>query len=613
MYRDIDTLTIDFETKDYGIDDGVGPGWVWKGVNVLMAVLKIDDQPAFIERDRNKIIEYVNRSKTLVAHNAPYELGILKMWGVDLKPIEVFDTKVGAKLMNNLLHVSDLSSIGQIYVGQKKTTSELIEEAMKYGIVDVPSTFDKHKELAKIPGKEQKKAAENYKKQLNGIRNQAYSNLDILDKYSDVVATYCLQDGELTYKLHKFFLSRLDEKVYAKFSKLTKVVTEMRAKGVRIDIPRVYELMGDIRIAVAELERELYSTVGFRFNYNSHVQIKEFAKHIGVPGLIVEDDDEEDMDEEEGFDGLVSGKESFGKEWVKANLSNPTIQLFHKVKTTDKMLSFLSNVLKHEQKGRLHPLFNILTARTGRFSCSSPSVQNVPAHDDVWGKKMRSIFIPDEFERFYACDYSAQEPRLQVHFASYIRDALGGSVAQSIIQAFINNPNLDSYQFIVDAVNRPTFIRKHAKTILLGLTYGMGKEKLANSLQMNMHQANEVLDLFHMGAPHVKALAQVCQAAYKQAGYIRTLGGRKLRIKPGREYAIINYLIQGSAADQTGQALLDMYDEGIIPNMTIHDEIAGSATPDVIDRIHHIMENTVKLAIPTISGKGVGDNWGDCK
>ena len=84
------------------------------------------------------------------------------------------------------------------------------------------------------------------------------------------------------------------------------------------------------------------------------------------------------------------------------------------------------------------------------------------------------------------------------------------------------------------------------------------------------------------------------------------------RIKRAFTYKALNKLIQGSAADMTKKAMLDLYQEGIIPHIQIHDELDLSIeSQEQAKKIIEIMENAVKLTIPNKVDYESGKTWGE--
>jgi DNA polymerase I-like protein with 3'-5' exonuclease and polymerase domains len=183
--------------------------------------------------------------------------------------------------------------------------------------------------------------------------------------------------------------------------------------------------------------------------------------------------------------------------------------------------------------------------------------------------------------------------------------------------------------------------REQAKTINLGLFYGMGKNKLQAELGLDKYDAEELFQQYHSKAPFVKQLMYSVMERAQEAGKIRTLLGRRCRfnlwepnqfgihkalpheealaehgpgIKRAFTYKALNKLIQGSAADMTKKAMVDLYKEGIIPHIQVHDELDISVeSKDHATKIKEIMESAVSLEVPNKVDYESGPNWGKIK
>jgi len=268
---------------------------------------------------------------------------------------------------------------------------------------------------------------------------------------------------------------------------------------------------------------------------------------------------------------------------------------------------------------------------TGRFSYNFQNLQQIPARHKELGPMIRSLFIPEAKCTWGCFDYSQQEPRILVHFASLMK--LEGT--GTIVDAY-NDGSADFHQMIADMAG---IERKQAKTINLGIMYGMGKNKLMSELGLMKDAAEKLLKTYHQRAPFVKMLSQAVSRRADDSGKIRTIGGRlchfdlwephgfgikkplkhadALRehgpgIKRAFTYKALNKLIQGSAADMTKQSMLALYREGIIPHVQIHDELDISVTSvQHAEKIIEIMEEAVELQVPNKVDYEKGDSWGD--
>jgi DNA polymerase I-like protein with 3'-5' exonuclease and polymerase domains len=298
--------------------------------------------------------------------------------------------------------------------------------------------------------------------------------------------------------------------------------------------------------------------------------------------------------------------------------------------------TFIDSILRYEHKGRIHAEINQLRNAgggtvTGRFSYQNPNLQQIPARNKDLGPKIRSLFIPEEGCKWGCFDYNQQEPRLVVHYAA-LQQMYG---VNEVLDSY-KEGNADFHKIVADMAEIP---RKQAKTINLGLFYGMGKNKLQAELGVSKDRADSLFKKYHGRVPFVKQLMDSVMNRAQESGKIRTLLGRSCRfplwepasfgihkalpheqalaehgpgIRRAYTYKALNKLIQGSAADMTKKAMLDLYNEGIIPHIQVHDELDISVKDDKeAKQIVQIMEATVDLEVPNKVDYESGNNWGD--
>jgi DNA polymerase I-like protein with 3'-5' exonuclease and polymerase domains len=196
----------------------------------------------------------------------------------------------------------------------------------------------------------------------------------------------------------------------------------------------------------------------------------------------------------------------------------------------------------------------------------------------------------------------------------------------------------DFHQVVADMAN---IERKQAKTINLGLMYGMGKNKLMAELGLVKDSAEKLISQYHTKAPFVRSLMESVSNRAESRGKIRTLLGRVCHFdlwqpaqfginkpmeleKARREYGeplkraftykALNRLIQGSAADMTKKAMVALYENGIVPHIQIHDEVNISVESDKqAEDIIKIMESAINLEVPNKVDFDSGADWGEIK
>ena len=226
---------------------------------------------------------------------------------------------------------------------------------------------------------------------------------------------------------------------------------------------------------------------------------------------------------------------------------------------------------------------------------------------------------------------SHNKPRLTVHYSLLTKQ----EGAQEAAEAYTDDA--DFHQIVADMAN---ISRKEAKNINLGLSYGMGKDKLIRQLGISEEEGQILFDQYHERVPFIRGLRDTCARLGSNRGYIKTILGRKCRfnlyepmsyrdtpypyekaletygkgLKRAFTYKAMNRLIQGSAADMTKKAMLDLWKEGITPHIQVHDELDISVTNDLeAAKIKDIMENAVDLKIPNKVDYESGPNWGSIK
>ena len=300
--------------------------------------------------------------------------------------------------------------------------------------------------------------------------------------------------------------------------------------------------------------------------------------------------------------------------------------------------TFLNSILKFEHNGRIHAEINQLRsddggAVSGRLSMSNPNLQQLPARNKEFGPLIRGLFLPEEGYKWGSFDYSQQEPRMVVHYAASIGEGYEGS--QELVKAY-ESATADFHQTVADLVG---IERTQAKTIGLGLMYGMGKNKLAISLGLSKDEATDLIGKYNRKVPFVKMLSDRCMVKAQEEGVIRTKKGRKCRfdmwepmdfgihtpetfenasakygaknIKRAFTYKALNRLIQGSAADQTKQAIISCHEAGYTPILQVHDELCFNIKDDNdAKKIKETMENCMEFKVPSVVDISIGDDFG---
>ena len=342
--------------------------------------------------------------------------------------------------------------------------------------------------------------------------------------------------------------------------------------------------------------------------------------------------------------------------------------------------TFVEGLLGFVHEGRIHADINQIRSDqggtvTGRFSMSNPNLQQIPAKGDI-GRKMRELFIPDDGCVWGSFDYSQQEPRIVIHYAlkTYLYSQEKREVALNLIKSLeiieeaYKKKDVDFHQIVADMAKIP---RITAKTINLGLFYGMGRIKLQKELKLTREKANELFAMYHTTVPFVRKLSQDLIQFAEEHKLLFTLEDRFCRFnkwetqnrewnntinryepvpiltkeeakkefksavvdtykegkipkdymknfdkhyKPAFTYKALNRLIQGSAADMTKRAMVNLYEKGILPQIQIHDELCISIKNDKeASIVKEIMETSIVLKVNNKVNYKKGKNWGTIK
>lgn len=591
-------LVIDFETYDPYIKK-LGPGWATDTVVPLGASLRFEDKTySTYITDMEKIKELVSKASTLICHEAQYDCGILAFLGVDLSRFTIIDTKLLAKLYNNVLPSYHLDDLAKKFLSESKAKLDLAYVAIRYRLV-------------KLPKRQGKRTPKQKKRIITAAKKFAIEHMDLIQKHRpDLVAKYAEQDTNLTWKLYNLFIHRLDSLEWIPIcSDMIKILIKQRMKGVRIGIDRVKE----VRDIIYEKEMEAYKSISDwmyiseDINLNSIKQIASVLDAAGIPYPLTKQKNPSITSgwlEEQDHPILLKLKEYRKYQKIRRDFCDTVLEL--------------QEVLPEHKRGRVYPHYNVFGARTGRFTSSSPNIMQIPGRDPELGPLVRSMYIPEYGDTWYSLDYSSQESRIQIHYA-YLLDLEGANL---FVQEYISNPEFDLHQKVADLAG---ISRKQAKEINLGLSYGMGKAKLGKRLGLNSLEAEGVISKYNTMVPYLKELSDECSNTLKRRGFIYTINDRKSYLEEAVydhedkkiksfEYRGLNSLVQGSAADQIIKAMIELDKAGINVLFSVYDEInISSSSMDEALKAQSIMENCLKLEVPMKVELGCGNNWGEAK
>jgi DNA polymerase-1 len=294
----------------------------------------------------------------------------------------------------------------------------------------------------------------------------------------------------------------------------------------------------------------------------------------------------------------VKGNPSFeGKYLETLGQTNPIIGHLSQARKLHRLSNnFVNGIREKIVNGKIHPdYYNGKSAQggtiTGRFSSAHINIQQIPSRTED-GMEIRGVFIPTKsaWTRF---DYSQQEPKIMLHYASLLN--LPGIEEWRV--RYTEEPDTDFYQVLMDITKRE---RGEMKTNTLALAYGMGIGHMADIMGTTEDEARESKQGFFDNVPWLPALRNFVVGQATKKGSIKTLGGRKLMFRPNEINKAFNYLCQGSAADQTKQAMIDVYEKtGKVPLCQVHDELNYDFTEEDLEtdkdkEISNLMKDAFK-------------------
>ena len=592
--RHADEIAIDLETHDPDLKK-LGTGSVVGRGKVVGIAVATDGYSGYFPFDHegggnlNKDLvmkwfkDICESTADKIFHNAMYDVCWIRSMGFKING-RIYDTMIAASLVNENRYRYDLNSLGWDFVGQGKNETELNNAAKEWGV-------DPKADMWKLPAL--------------------------------YVGNYAERDAELTYALWRVMQKEISSQdlgsIFNLETDLFPCLVDMRFKGVRVDTESAHRLKQQLSKQEKQLLLEVTKETGEECQIWAARSIAKVFDKLKLPYERTE----------------KTQAPSFTKNFL-SNHEHPLVKKIAKAREINKAhTTFIDTIIRYEHKGRIHADINQIRSDqggtvTGRFSYSNPNLQQIPARNKDLGPLIRSLFIPESGCEWGCFDYSQQEPRLVVHYASLDQDTSVFGVKEAY-----DDGDADFHTIVAKMADIP---RSAAKTINLGLFYGMGKAKLQAELGVSKDKAEELFSIYHNRVPFVKSLTKSVSNRAQQRGQIRTLLGRLCRfhlwepntfgmhkalpfeqavqehgpgIKRAYTYKALNKLIQGSAADMTKKSMLDLYKEGIVAHIQIHDELDVSVeSPEQAKKIVEIMENAVKLEIPNKVDYESGKNWG---
>lgn len=622
-------LALDTETHDPGLGESRGSSWAVPGegrvVGFSLAAedgLKryyplrhldggnVENPEGVLGWLKTELMEFDGE---LVFMKADYDIGWLRREGVLFPRAKIFDIQGVEALIDPEKDGFSLNNIARGYGLPLKDETLLRETAAAYGFTGKAVKANLHR----LPGTHVGPYGE----------HDAALPLEVAARQRTLIAQLGL------------------ERVTATEMDLIPLIVLMRERGVPVDLDRCQE----VRAHLQALERrELVELHRLSGRSVAVWEPSSVAAAFTACGL--------------DFPATALHQPSFQAEWLDAH-PHPLAGHVRGARKYNKGWStFIDGMLlgHTDAAGRVHPEWHALPSDdggvpAGRFACKNPNLQQVPARDPEVGPLIRSCFTPEHEEDWFVTDISQQEPRFTVHFAALRARQRPGQFprAEEAAQKIRDNPRLDYHQMVADMTG---LARKPAKTLNLGVAYGMGGAKLCRGLGLptkewspdNLHvldvagdEGRAIINQYHERFPFIRPLSRELDELAQERGWVRTFLGRYARfdlwvpkendweyhkalpralaedrygpsLKRAFTHKALNRLIQGSSADGMKLAMLKVWREtGQVPLLTIHDELDLSlGSESLMRQVDECVRTSVDLLVPLVTDIERGPNWG---
>jgi DNA polymerase I-like protein with 3'-5' exonuclease and polymerase domains len=647
---DVHTVAVDIETWDPGLKTkGLGAvrgeGFI-TGVAVATGkdtayfpLNHSDIDPEKIDQDQIwKVLNdriFQNEKITKVFHNAMYDVCWIRAVTGKMMKGRLVDTMIAASVIDENRFKYSLDSLSKDYLNDTKYKYDLQNKTLEWS---------------------------------GGMVKDPMSNMHKLP--ASIVKDYAKQDVDLTLKLWNLFDKKLDEVLYTRThedgskeektcrqifeleTKLFPCLVDMKFKGVKIDVEKATAFGKHLTKRRDQVVQAIKNKTGVKIDLWASASIKVLLEKLDIKDYKVTP---------------KSKMPQLPKDYLKTH-KNKCLRMIAKAREYDKTVNtFIDGLLGYVHKGRIHADINQIRSDqggtvTGRFSMSNPNLQQIPSKGFI-GRKMRELFTPEDGCVWGSFDYSQQEPRIVVHYA--IKLGLPGTTD---LKNEFDKEDADFHQIVADMAK---ISRTQAKTINLGLFYGMGKLKLQAELGLDRMGAKKLFDEYHAKVPFVRQLSQDLIEFASDNRLLFTLHDRFCRFDkfestdkhwnnetnrfdpvplyteekakqayqaevtekykddkipadymkhfdrhyvPAFTYKALNRLIQGGAADMTKKAMVDLYEKGILPQIQIHDELCLSIKDDKqAMEVKETMERAIPLEVNNKTNYKHGKNWGTIK
>lgn len=481
---------------------------------------------------------------------------------------------------------------------------------------------------------------------------------DLWRLHPKFVAEYAETDAllpiEIMQKQLKIIKADELENVFDLEQRLQPVLWEMRKNGARVDLQYFHDTQQYMQATLKTDYEKLYKMVGCDLKYTTEGKVAVVLEAMG-------------------YDGIPSNAYGLtvSNEWLEARSDDPLCKLLYDLRTLAKVKKdCVDEILRVNVNGRVHTNWLAMASedggtRSGRMASRRINLQQIPARHPIYGPMIRKGFIPEDGKKFVHADFNGQEARITIEVGNRLRIDNNGRVnmtngrmltgSEDMMQVYVNQPKTDFHNTVGAMIEKETgqvLKRGPLKNLNFGIMYGMGLPKLGDTLGLSKDEAEELKKVYFKGVPFLKEAIDALMMLTDDRGFVRTASGRRRRFKKfqaksyearkrwGYNYTfeseeeairelgedrtraflhkVFNAVIQGSAADQTKHALVDLReDHGIIPALAVHDEICVYGNEDEAKALSTCMQDAMarhyNYRIPFVANARLLNNWGEGK
>jgi DNA polymerase-1 len=435
---------------------------------------------------------------------------------------------------------------------------------------------------------------------------------------------YACDDAAFTLALYDYYNQTLDEKLKKLWieveSPLALFLSRMELAGIYINAAKLEELSKDLTKKIVLDETEILDKLGadsLSLNLNSTQQLGQALAKKGFQ-----------LKKSTGSGQLSTDSKILYE--LRDQDETGLIDRIIDFRGLSKLRSTYTDSLPRQinaKTGRVHGEFNQALTSTGRLSSSNPNLQNIPAKNPEFSKRIRSAFEAETGNLLISADYSQIELRILAH---YTEDPI-------LVDAFQKGQDIHSRTaseiFEVAPENVTSEMRRLGKTLNFALIYQQGPQATAKQLGISNKEASQFIEKYFARFPKVRPFIENTINEAREKGYVETIWGRRryfrnlnskiVMLRKGEERAAFNAPLQGSAADMMKIAMLRVSEKieeanlGAKIVLQVHDEIVLEAAKEQIELVKDLVKKEMvlnqPLKVPIVVDAGIGSNWAECK